>query len=189
MRKNEFVKRFQLNCLQPSFHTFEYPNHVKDAAVLIPIVDTGKQLNILLTRRAEHLTHHPGQVSFPGGKVEASDENHIAAALREAQEEIGLPVENVTILGQLKPYQTISGFAVTPIIGLIKQPDFFTQDENEVAEIFQVPLRHFLQAKNHHQVITFHQGKSHSIYFMPYKHYNIWGATAAMMADLVNHIR
>lgn len=189
MRRLEFVNRFQLNNLQPSFHRFIYPKAVKDAAVLIPLVENDNELNVLLTRRAEHLKHHPGQVSFPGGKVEQYDESYAAAALREAHEEIGLPQENVTILGQLKPYHTISGYVVTPIVGLIQQPDVFIQDDNEVAEIFQVPLQHFINLDNHYQVETYYRGKAHSVNFMPYKHYNIWGATAAMMIDLVHHIR
>ena len=78
---------------------------------------------------------------------------------------------------------------MTPIVGLIKQPEQYIQDHNEVAEIFHVPLHHFMSDKNHHKVDTFHKGKNHAVYFMPYKHYNIWGATAAMMADLVNHIK
>lgn len=189
MQKLEFVTRFLLNNLQPSFHHFIYPKALKDAAVLIPIVEADNQLNVLLTRRAEHLKHHPGQVSFPGGKVEKSDENFAAAALREAHEEIGLPCENVNILGQLKPYHTISGYVVTPFVGLIEQPEAFIQDDNEVAEIFQVPLQHFINQDNHFRIETFFRGEAHSVNFMPYKQYNIWGATAAMMIDLVHHIR
>jgi len=189
MQKNEFVKRFQLNTLGPSFHRFEYPAPVKPAAVLIPLIEVDNELTVLLTKRAAHLAHHPGQISFPGGKVEATDIDHIAAALREAEEEIGLSHKNVTILGQLQPYQTISGYVVTPIIGFIEKTERYTADANEVAEIFQVPFQHFLHPKNHHSVETFYRGKSHKVYFMPYKHYNIWGATAAMIADLVHHIR
>ncbi len=189
MERHEFAYRFQLNTLQASFHRFKYPKQLKDAAVLIPIVETNNQLSVLLTRRADHLTHHPGQVSFPGGKVEEYDDNYIAAALREAEEEIGLSHKNVNILGQLKPYHTISGYIVTPIVALVDEPLSFIKDENEVAEIFQVPLHHFMNDTNHYQIDTFHRGERHPVYFMPYKHYNIWGATAAMMFDLVHHIR
>ncbi|WP_286266316.1 CoA pyrophosphatase [Thalassotalea atypica] len=189
MERSEFIKRFKLNSLQPSFHKFIYPKQTRAAAVLIAITEMDDQLSILLTKRAAHLKHHPGQISFPGGKVEPFDPDHIATALREAEEEIGLPQQNVEIIGQLKPYQTITGYVVTPIVAVIKQPEQYIQDHNEVAEIFHVPLHHFMSAENHHKVETFHKGKSHLIYFMPYKQYNIWGATAAMMADLVNHIK
>jgi 8-oxo-dGTP pyrophosphatase MutT (NUDIX family) len=184
MTKDEFVQRFQMLALPASVHKFRYQYKLKSAAVLIPIVCNHGQLEVLLTKRASHLRHHPGQISFPGGKVEPSDQNIIATALRETEEEIGLKPENIQVLGQLKSYQTISGYEITPIVAFAQKNTNYQFDDNEVAEVFHVPLSHFLTRDHHIQVPTYHQGKSHNIHFMPYQDYNIWGATAAILHDL-----
>jgi len=164
------------------------PQNLTQSAVLIALFEKDGQLQILLTKRAEHLKHHAGQVCFPGGKVEERDKNHTDTALREANEEIGLNPEVCQVVGQLHPYQTISGYSITPVIGLLNEEPNLLIDENEVAEIFQVPLQHFLTTNDHHIVIAHKSGKSHKVHFLPYKHYNIWGATAVMLKDLVAHI-
>ena len=187
MTKDEFLHKFKLRQLESSSHEYRYHSTLKKAAVLIAIIDDNKELKVLLTKRAAHLRHHGGQVSFPGGKNEPEDINLIATALREAQEEIGLSPNKVKVIGQLHPYQTISGYLVTPIIALIPNNQTYTKDENEVSEIFQVPLQHFLEIKNH-QLTVYHQGKPHQVPFMPYNQYNIWGATAAMLKDLARHL-
>ena len=184
MTKDEFVQRFQMQLLPVSTHKFRSPDKLKSAAVLIPIVISHGQLEILLTKRASHLTHHPGQISFPGGKVEPSDQNIIATALRETEEEIGLKPENIQVLGQLKSYQTISGYEITPIVAFARKSDNYQFDDNEVAEVFHVPLSHFLLREHHIKVPFYHKGKSHHVHFMPYQNYNIWGATAAILHDL-----
>ena len=189
MKKADFLKNFQLNTLQPSFQQFEFPYQKQPASVLIALVEQDEQLMVLLTKRAAHLKHHAGQISFPGGKVEKIDQSPADTATREAWEEIGLPQKNVEIIGQLQSYQTITGFIVSPMVALIKPPKAFQLDENEVAELFYVPLAHFLDASNHNKVFTTHKGKRHPVYFIQYQHYNIWGATAAMLIDLVKHIR
>ena len=193
MTKNEFLQRFQLQHLATSPHTYRYHGQLQSAAVLIPIVeveleDNARQLNIVFTKRAEHLTHHGGQVSFPGGKAEPFDADLINTALREAQEEIGLNIENIDIIGQLHPYQTISGYLVTPVIAFITAKQNYLKDPNEVAEIFQVPLAHFLDTDNHHAINIFQKSSEHQVHFMPYQEYNIWGATAAMLKDLITHL-
>ncbi len=192
MTKNEFLQRFQLSPLGSSVHKYQHSKQLKSAAVLIPVVveyvDEGEQLQILLTKRAQHLKHHPGQVSFPGGKVEPSDANLIATALRESYEEIGLPNNAVNIIGQLNPYHTISGYVVTPIVALVAKQQRYIIDQNEVSEIFQVPLQHFLHLENHFTVNAHFNGKHHPIHFMPYNGHNIWGATASMLKDLANHL-
>ncbi len=188
MDKKEFAKRFQLNTLQPSLHRFNYPKELKEAAVLIALTEINHQLHVVLTTRAAHLKHHPGQVSFPGGKLENFDTSLTHAALRESEEEIGIDPRHVKVLGQLKPYHTISGYIVTPIVGLLETTPQYRIDENEVADVFHVPLTHLLDEKHHSQVETYHDGKFHNVYFISYKHYNIWGATAAMLTDLVNHL-
>lgn len=199
MTKDEFIQRFQYNDLSESVHHYHYHSELKTAAVLIPIIEidvdntssknNAQQLKILFTKRASHLKHHGGQISFPGGKAESYDENIIATALRETQEEIGLLADNIEIIGQLHPYQTISGYIVTPIIAFIPANQIYTIDKNEVSEIFQVPLQHFLNTNNHHSVTIHQQNRQHQVHFMPYQHYNIWGATAAMLKDLALHLR
>ncbi|MFT5757293.1 MAG: 8-oxo-dGTP pyrophosphatase MutT (NUDIX family) [Alteromonadaceae bacterium] len=188
MTKDEFLHKFKLRQLERSSHGYRYASTLRQAAVLIVLIDDKEELNVLLTKRAIHLRHHPGQVSFPGGKHEPEDIDSIATALREAHEEIGLSPKYVNVIGQLHPYQTISGYIVTPIIALIGSGHHFTKDENEVSEIFQVPLQHFLNTENHLQVTVYHQSKPHQVPFMPYNQYNIWGATAAMLKDLALHL-
>lgn len=189
MTRNEFLQRFKLNSIGKSLHNYQHNKPLKEASVLIGLVEEDNGLHVLLTKRASHLKHHPSQVSFPGGKVEPEDKNAIATALREAQEEIGLSPDAVYVVGQLPPYQVISGYLVTPIIAIIANKQKYIKDDNEVAEIFQVPLSHFLADENHHMVVANKKGQKLNIHFMPYKHHNIWGATAAMLKDLANHLK
>ena len=205
MTKNEFLLRFQLHHLSTSRSVIHSPKKLKPAAVLIPLIESPTQINnvnsdyndershenslhLLLTKRASHLKHHAGQVSFPGGKVEPSDRDIFDTAMRETQEEIGISYDNITIIGQLQPQQTNSGFIVTPIIGFVSSKPPYMFDKNEVAEVFQVPLRHFLNTDNHFSSTRHRHGQQYKVHFMPYQHYNIWGATAAILKDLVLHL-
>lgn len=197
MNKAEFMFRFNLKQQNESCHNYQHHAPLRSAAVLIALFDDGKAkggfsskgLQVLLTKRASHLKHHPSQISFPGGKVEPSDKSLVDTALREAQEEIGLDPQTVTILGQLPSYQVISGYQVTPIVAMIDTVQPYQKDANEVDEIFHVPLRHFLLDANHHSITAYRNGRSHQVHFFPYRHYNIWGATAAMIKDLINRIK
>lgn len=195
MDKSEFLFRFNLRQYNESCHDYQHHAPLKSAAVLIALIDHDKDsfseggLQVLLTKRASHLKHHPSQISFPGGKVEKTDTNLVHTALREAQEEIGLAPEAVNIIGQLPSYEIISGYQVTPIVGIVNSEQDYTKDDNEVDEIFHVPLKHFLQDENHRSIVAYRNGHSHTIHFYPYRHYNIWGATAAMMKDLVNRVK
>lgn len=189
MTRDEFLTKFNLNTRSASVHQYRHHSPLKKAAVLIPLIDDGTQLHVLLTRRAIHLRHHAGQVSFPGGKVEETDKNLIYTAFRETHEEIGLSPTLINIIGNLHSYQVISGFEVTPIIAFVPNNYEYKQDDNEVSEIFQVPLQHFLDPKNHVSFNVKRKGFSHKVHFMPYKHYNIWGATASMLKDLVVHLK
>ena len=190
MTKDEFLLRFNLLQLVESEHNYQHHLPLRSAAVLIALVESeiDGSLQVLLTKRASHLKHHPSQVSFPGGKVEKEDKSLIDTALREAFEEIGLSRQAITVVGQLPPYETISGFHVTPIVAIVASAQTYQRDENEVAEIFQVPLQHFLTTDKHHVFLASKNGKQHKVHFMPYKHYHIWGATAVMLKDLVAHI-
>jgi 8-oxo-dGTP pyrophosphatase MutT (NUDIX family) len=197
MDKAEFLLRFNLKQYSDSCHHYVHSAPLKSAAVLIALFnqddDTDESssgnLQVLLTKRASHLKHHPSQISFPGGKVELTDTSLIHTALREAQEEIGLDPETVTIIGQLPSYEVISGYQVTPIVAIIDSVKTYQKDANEVDEIFHVPLQHFIQDNNHISIACYRNGRHHDIHFYPYKHYNIWGATAAMMKDLINRIK
>jgi 8-oxo-dGTP pyrophosphatase MutT (NUDIX family) len=154
------------------------------AAVLVPIVDRNSGLTVLLTRRASHLRHHPGQISFPGGRIEPTDEGPFEAALREAHEEIGLSREHVTLAGYLEPQLVVSGYWVTPVVGFIDPAIALTLDTSEVESTFEVPLAHILDAANHRpseRVIGTTTVRVYEIQFGPY---NIWGATAAMLIGL-----
>ena len=191
MEKDEFLYRFNLMQHGKSCHNYQHDLPLKSAAVLIALVNNSdtNSLDVLLTKRASHLKHHPSQISFPGGKVEPTDKSLIHTALREAHEEIGLPSSAVSIVGQLANYEIISGYQVTPIVAVIESPQYYQKDANEVDEIFQVPLQYFLQEKNHRSIIFYRNGHHHNVHFFPYKHYNIWGATAAMLKDLAELIK
>lgn len=189
MDKQQFLQRFSYHHLDEIGAGYKHNGLLKHASVLIPLIQTTNGLEIVLTKRAAHLKHHPGQISFPGGKVEEQDANVVITALREAEEEIGLQANDVDVVGQLKEYHTITGYIITPIIGFIPENYAFIADENEVAEIFTVPFNHFVNESNHIDLEVKRHGSKHNIYFMPYLDYNIWGATAAILKDLVVHLR
>ncbi|WP_340151130.1 CoA pyrophosphatase [uncultured Sneathiella sp.] len=158
------------------------------AAVLVPIVlhDTGP--TVILTRRATHLTKHAGQISFPGGRADAEDENAVTTALRESQEEISLDPSLVEVVGSLTTYITVTRYSVTPVVGLV-QPSFKLRPEaGEVSEIFEVPLDFLLDQQNREKHSGFHNGIERFWYAIPFGDYYIWGATAGMIKDLSERI-
>lgn len=159
------------------------------AAVLVPIVEREARLSVLLTRRTDHLHHHPGQISFPGGRVEEGDESPIDTALRETEEEIGLHSRHVELLGSLPDYLTGTGFCVTPVVGLVHPPFEITLDSFEVAEAFEVPLAHFMDPANHLRHSLQVEGRERHFHAMPYKDYYIWGATAGIIMSLYRVLR
>lgn len=154
------------------------------AAVLFPIVRHPARATVLLTQRTANLRDHGGQVSFPGGRVEADDPSPVHTALRETEEEIGLPRERVEILGFLPEYRTGTGFRVTPVVALIEPPFDLRPDPLEVAEVFEVPLAFLLDPANHQQREMFYRGAMRRYYAMPYGDHFIWGATAGMIHSL-----
>lgn len=154
------------------------------AAVLVPLVVRDAQINILFTKRTEHLHHHPGQISFPGGQVEPGDFSLIDTALRETEEEIGLDRRCVELIGPLPDYLTGTGFCVTPVVGLVRTPFTLALDTFEVAEAFEVPLSHFLDPANHQRHSMEYQGQIRHFHAMPYNDYYIWGATAGIIMSL-----
>jgi len=156
------------------------------AAVLVPLVDRPGGLTVLLTQRTDHLNSHAGQISFPGGRVEADDASHEAAALREAEEEIGLTADKVDIIGRLDYYVVRSGYRVTPIVGFVNPPFEIKADPFEVADVFEVPLSFILDRNNHVTDTRIHEGVERSFYVLPYEDRYIWGATAGMLVNLTD---
>ena len=156
------------------------------AAVLVPLVDRPAGLTVLLTQRTEHLHSHAGQISFPGGRVEADDPSHEAAALRETEEEIGLTADKVEIIGRLDHYIVRSGYRVTPVVGFVNPPFEIHADPFEVADVFEVPLSFILDRKNHETGTNIHDGVERNFYVLPYQDRYIWGATAGMLVNLAD---
>lgn len=157
------------------------------AAVLVPLVRREAGLSLLLTRRADHLRDHAGQISFPGGRVEPEDDGPVATALRETEEEIGLSRQHIDVIGQLPVYSTVTAFQVTPVVGLVEPGFTLTLDDFEVAEAFEVPLA-FLMDPAHHRHHRFEfAGTERRFLSMPWpgpgREYFIWGATAAMLRN------
>jgi len=157
---------------------------LRPAAVLVPLIEHPGGMTVLLTQRTAHLSAHAGQVSFPGGRIEAEDADEIAAALRETEEEVGLPRDHVSIIGRLDTYVTGTGFEITPIVGIIRPPYPLTIDPFEVAEAFEVPLSYVLDRRNHNRTERESAGRTRVFFVLPYEGRNIWGATAGMLVNL-----
>lgn len=157
------------------------------AAVLFPIVLRAEP-TVLLTQRTAHLRDHAGQIAFPGGRVEPDDESHVATALRETEEEIGLHRRHVEVVGVLPNYRTGTGFSVTPVVGFVHPPFSLTLDAFEVAEAFEVPLAFLLDPANHQKHRMHYRGAMREYFAMPYGDYFIWGATAGMIRALCDRL-
>ncbi|MDG1354046.1 MAG: CoA pyrophosphatase [Sulfitobacter sp.] len=154
---------------------------LRPAGVLAPIIETDQGLSLLLTKRSAALKHHPGQIAFPGGKQDEGDADVIAAALREAHEEIGLPPGHVEVLGTLPRHETVTSFDVTPVIGFVTKPFTITPEPGEVDEVFAVPLNHVLNPDNYLIQSRRWRGQKRHYFVVPYGPYYIWGATARML--------
>ncbi len=161
---------------------------LQPAAVLVPLVRRPHELTVLLTRRADTLRSHRGQISFPGGRRDAEDLSFADCALREAFEEVGLPPENVEVLGYLDDYPTITRFRVTPVVGLVTPPRDFKFDAVEVAEVFEVPLALFLEAECFTRKTFTHDGLNVPFFEVNHGPYRIWGATAGMLWDFCQKV-
>ncbi len=165
------------------------PVELKPAAVLVPIVDRPHGMTILLTQRTDHLHDHAGQISFPGGRAEPTDLDLQATALRETEEEVGLPRERIDLVGQLDIYVTRTGFEVTPVVGIVNPPFPVKPDPFEVADVFEVPLSFIVDPDNHEQDSRIHNGVARQFYVLPYEGRYIWGATAGMLVNLSEVLR
>jgi len=161
---------------------------LKQAAVLLPLIKRQHALHIIFTERALHLRHHPGQISFPGGRYERSDNSLQQTALRETEEEIGILPSQVNIFGSLPDLPTISGFVVSPFLGFVDNDHRILIDQQEVRSVFEVPLTYLLDPNNFYKQHLFANKKRHFTYCIPYKNRLIWGATAQMLKNLQEHL-
>jgi 8-oxo-dGTP pyrophosphatase MutT (NUDIX family) len=187
MQASQFKNRFLLQQAQAAAEVSPVSSEAKKSAVLVPIIDYGHSLSVLFTQRSWQLTHHPGQISFPGGKLEIA-ETAIAAALRETEEEIGVPAQHIELLGHLHSLNTLTGFHISPWVGLLPSSIAIKLDPAEVSGVFEVPLAFFLNPANRHRLYLPWQGKTRQLHFMPYQNKLIWGATAAIIQQLVQQI-
>jgi 8-oxo-dGTP pyrophosphatase MutT (NUDIX family) len=157
---------------------------LRAAAVLVPIVPRAGAAQVILTRRTERLRHHAGQISFPGGRLEEDDLSPLEAALREMWEEVGIEAAAVDPLGYLDPFATITGFRVTPVVGLVQPPRTLRLDPNEVAEAFEVPLQFLLEPGNCATRAREYRGRLRRYHVYHWQQHEIWGATASILYNL-----
>lgn len=187
MNQTQFLQNFHHLRQVDAEQDFPLRRAAKKAAVLCPVV-CRDELTVLFTKRASHLKHHAGQICFPGGRYEQHDSSLMETALRETEEEIGLSRHYTKVVGNLQTFKTVSGYEVTPYVGLI-EPDFdLRPDANEVEQVFEVPLAYLVDRNNHIAEPVKRNGVSYSIYFIPWQDTFIWGATAAFVRILSNHL-
>lgn len=160
------------------------PETWRAASVLVPLVRREPGITVLLTQRTEDMPSHAGQIAFPGGRRQAEDIDATATALRETEEEVGLTRDFIEVIGPVDQYRTGTGYEITPIVGIVA-PGFTPRaDPREVADVFEVPLDHFLDERNHRIDSRVWQGRERRYYAMPYGERYIWGATAGMLKNL-----
>ena len=176
---DDFLSRFQL--LRPQVNRATL--NQRQAAVLIPVVRR-EQPGLLLTQRSPHMRKHAGQVAFPGGAVDSTDASLIAAALREAQEEVAIPPEAVEVIGVLPPVDSVTGFQVTPVLGVIPPDLHYHASEDEVASVFEMPLAEALRLGRYHPLDIHRRGNAHRVWLSWYQHYFVWGMTAGIIREL-----
>jgi 8-oxo-dGTP pyrophosphatase MutT (NUDIX family) len=169
---------FSLNGVIPQPATY------RAASVLIPLVNHADGLSVLLTQRTDDMPSHAGQISFPGGRRQTGDADAVDTALRETREEVGLERRFVTVLGILDRYRTGTGYEITPVVGLVEPGFTVRADPREVADVFEVPLAHFLDEANHRIESRVWKDRERRYYAMPYGERYIWGATAGMLKNL-----
>lgn len=193
MSPDQFSSRFSLfniSNIDGRFDGIYTPNSTsKEAAVLVPIIRKPNGLHVLLTQRAAHMRHHPGQISFPGGRVEEEDKSTLFTALRETEEEIGIPPDQIKPIGWLPTLHSISNFTIYPLVAFIDISENLQPNKDEVELCFDVPLEHFINRIDHSTINPVRNNRSQTVHFMPYKNKLIWGVTASIIDKLVTHIR
>ncbi|MER9666045.1 CoA pyrophosphatase [Mesorhizobium sp. M0203] len=161
---------------------------LRDAAVLIPVVDHGHEATVLLSRRAEKLRNHSGQVAFPGGTIDPTDASPEAAALRETSEEIGLDSDYIEIIGRLPDYVSGSGYSIAPVLGIVRPGFSLTLNSDEVDAVFEVPLGFLMDPANHTRDSRMWNDLEWFYYEMPYGGQRIWGVTAGIIRTLYERL-
>lgn len=184
MNRESFLTRFLFSPLESAFTDHPEKQKLNKAAVLIALVERKGILHVIFTERALHLRHHPGQVSFPGGKYELSDENLQQTSIRETQEEIGIQPHLVEVIGQLTPLNTVSGFEVSPFIAFVDNKLMLDIDAQEVKSVFEVPLHFLLDKNNFHKQHLIANKTRHFSYCIGYQNHLIWGVTAQILKNL-----
>lgn len=164
------------------------PADLTPAAVLIAVTREAEP-QLLLTRRSADLRRHPGQIAFPGGRIDPDDADAVAAALREAEEEVALARNEVEVLGQLDRYETGTGYAITPVVGLVAPGLALIPQEREVAAIFHVPFAHVIDPANHEIRDGQWQGQTRRVYVIRHGDHEIWGATAGILVNLARRLQ
>ncbi|MCW8879651.1 MAG: CoA pyrophosphatase [Kangiellaceae bacterium] len=183
-----------INSIKSQLLPVDHPSETKDAfkcaAVLMPLVknEVMNRWEVIFTKRAEHLKHHPGQISFPGGGYELQDSHLSETATRETFEEIGIGQDKIQLIGRLPQQQTVSQYNVTPFVGVINPNYQLKIDQNEVAEVFTAPFDFVTDLTNQKRVSETINGHQYNFYVIQYKHYNIWGATAKILVNFTRRI-
>ncbi|SFU20063.1 CoA pyrophosphatase [Mesorhizobium sp. YR577] len=172
----------------PGFGHLIRRDNLRDAAVLIPVVDHGDEASVILTKRTEKLRNHSGQVAFPGGRIDPTDPTPEFAALRETIEEIGLGEDHVEVVGRMPDYVAGSGYRIAPVLGIVRPGFHLTINPHEVDTAFEVPLRFLMDPANHHQSSRMWNDKEWVFYDMPYGGQRIWGVTAGIIRTLYERL-
>ena len=165
------------------------PENLAHAAVMVPLVERPEGLTVLLTQRASHLKNHPGQISFPGGRIEPGDAGPWEAALRETREEIGLPARHAALAGYLRDHLVLTGYRITPVVAFVRPGFELALDRTEVEDVFEVPLEFVLDPANHLPRTRAYAGHEFLTHDIPYRDRHIWGATAGMLLSLYDLLR
>ncbi|MCF6367416.1 CoA pyrophosphatase [Rhizobium halophilum] len=174
--------------LNPEWMTMIEGLHLRDAAVLVPVIDDGDEAKVIFTQRTATLRKHSGQIAFPGGAIDLEDGSPEEAALREAEEEIGLARHFVEPVGRLPQYLAATGFRITPVLSVVRRGFDLRLNPQEVDNVFEVPLSFLMEPKNHQRGSRIWNGAERHFYQLPYQERNIWGITASIVRTLYERL-